>query len=169
MSFLKKRSFYLVVTVLLMVLLVSCSSGSTPDVSSSSNVSQDTEAEQVDQEQVSEESDVQTVESSEIEPVKQELPEDIPIPPGYRKLLITKDASNISFEVDGTIDEVVTFYQQELTNLGWEMDRSPDSVFAAFGSIARIMENGDRITISLQYNPVGEFVVVRLVILRVTE
>jgi hypothetical protein len=163
---LTKKMLILGMVIAISLLVASCTNASTSDVGESSEIVEGGETEPIDQGQVSEENDIQPSESNETGTEEDNVPEDVPIMPGYRKLSLTSDASNISYEVDGTIDEVVTFYQEELANLGWEMSRSPDKTYSAFGTLSREKESGDRITISLQFNPIGEFVVVRLVILR---
>jgi hypothetical protein len=96
-----------------------------------------------------------------------QIAEDVPIIEGARDLQVSPDGGNISYIIDGmTIADVVAYYQVELEKFGWELGRAPDNVLPAMGTMARVNENGDRITFSLQYNPVGEFVVVRIVVLR---
>lgn len=109
------------------------------------------------------ESETQTVGSEGTGANIPDIPEDIPIMPGARNIAITQDGSNISYEVDGVIDDVVSFYQDQLPNYGWEMTRSPDNALGSMATMARVNEEGDRITFSLQYNPMGEFVVIRIV------
>jgi hypothetical protein len=154
------------IIILMSLLITSCSTATTSDLNINSGESAEAVVETTDQEQIPEESEVQSGNSGENSTIEDKLPEDLPIMPGYRKLAVTSDGSNISYEVDGNIDDVVTYYQGELSNLGWEMTRSPDNAYGAFGSIIRINEKGDRVTFSLQYNSVGEFVVVRIFLLR---
>lgn len=167
MNNLRTRMFLFGVFIILTLLFVSCSRAATPNASTS-DIGDTTEVEKVGQESLVEEGDVQIEGTGDVITSEQELglPEDVPVPPGHRKLMVTPDGSNVSFEIDGTIEDVVTYYQEELINNEWEMSRSPDKVYSGFGSVARTNEAGDRITISLQYNPIGEFVVVRMVIIR---
>jgi hypothetical protein len=88
---------------------------------------------------------------------------------GSRKLDVSNGGTNISYEVDGTIEDVVTFYQDELPNFGWEMTRTPDNVLGAMATMARNNEKGDRMTFSLQYNSIAQFVVIRIFITRAPE
>lgn len=163
---LTKKILILVMVLGLSFLIVSCSTGSGSEVTTDSDISEEVEMEPGDQEQVSEESEEQSSDTGETTKKEVELPEDVPLIPGYRKLTITSDGSNIAFEVDGSIENVVNFYTEELANLGWELSRSPDKTYSAFGAISRVKESGDRITISLQHNPFGDFVVVQMVVLR---
>lgn len=95
-----------------------------------------------------------------------ELPPDVPVMENNRDFQATSDFTNISFVVDQDINEVVTWYQEQLPNYGWEMSRAPDSAMASIANMSRINAEEDRLTISLQYNPVGLFTVVRIVVVR---
>ncbi len=102
----------------------------------------------------------------QLSPQEAGVPDDVPVMDGYRNLDVKSDGSNVAYAVDGDIETVVTFYQEELAKLGWEPTRSPDNVLGTMATLARENANKDRITFSLQYNPMGEFVVVRIVVLR---
>ena len=95
-----------------------------------------------------------------------EVPDDIPIMPGAYRLQVARSGSQITYQVDGDIPPVVEFYQQQLETLGWQMTRSPDSVVGAIAAMARTNEAGDSLTINMQYNPNGDFVVIAIAILR---
>jgi hypothetical protein len=84
---------------------------------------------------------------------------------GYRDFQATSDFTNISFIVDLEVSDVVAWYQAELPNYGWELSRAPDSAMGSIANMSRINAEGDRLTISLQHNPVGEFTVVRIVVI----
>jgi hypothetical protein len=156
------------ILVLLLMLFVSCSSGSSSEDSSTT-----IETEAVVSEQAEQDQPVETAESQPAAPEEgseeSEVPEDLPIMPGSRKLNVTSEGTNISYEVDGSIDDVVSFYQQELPNYAWDMTRTPDNALSNMGTLSRLNENGDRLAISLQYNPMAEFVVVRIFINRAPE
>lgn len=100
------------------------------------------------------------------QPAKPSVPEDVPIMDGYRDFQATSDFTNISFIVDAEVADVVAWYQGELPNYGWEMSRAPDSALGSMANMSRINAEEDRLTISLQHNPVGEFTVVRIVVVR---
>lgn len=151
-----KDIYKLVGLVIIISFLVSCSRGSTqePEVINGNQTNQT-------------ESEAQAgTGDAESEASESEVAEDIPIMVGGRRLEVAMDGSNISYEVDGQIEDVVAFYQEELPKYGWEMTRSPDNVVGAMATMARVNEAGDRLTFSLQYNPMGEFVVIRIVRLK---
>jgi PBP1b-binding outer membrane lipoprotein LpoB len=94
-----------------------------------------------------------------------EVPEDVPIMPDAYELQIA-NALNLTYKVNVKIEDVVAFYQGEFPNYGWDKTNNPDSVVASMAQMSRGKENGDRIAFSLQYNPVGEFTIVQIYIVR---
>jgi hypothetical protein len=93
------------------------------------------------------------------------VPEDIPIAEGAYKLQVARNGANVNYQVDGVIDDVVAFYQQMLPEQGWTEVTNPDTV----GSIAILLrenEAGDRVSINMQKNEVGGFVVVSISVTR---
>lgn len=152
-----KGIFSLVGFVIIFSFLTSCSRGSTqePEVITESQPSQNQTG-----------TEAQDIGTGGADAADNDVAEDIPVMVGGRRLEVARDGSNISYEVDGTIEDVVAFYQEQLPNYGWEMTRSPDNVVGAMATMARTNEAGDRITFSLQYNPMGEFVVIRIVRLK---
>jgi hypothetical protein len=94
------------------------------------------------------------------------VPEDVPIMPEAYDLKIPNQL-NLTYKVDQQIKDVVAFYQQELPNDGWDQPANPDSVVGSMAQMARNKANGDRITFSIQYNPVGEFTIVQIFITRI--
>jgi hypothetical protein len=94
------------------------------------------------------------------------MPPDVPVMPDYRDFQATTDFTNISYVVDSDIAEVVAWYQEQLPQYGWEMSRAPDSALGSIANLSRINADKDRLTISLQFNPVGLFTVVRTVVVR---
>lgn len=99
-------------------------------------------------------------------PSGSEVPEDIPIPEAAYELQIARKGTYIQYKVDGEIADVVAFYEQEFPNSGWDQGRSPDTVVGAMASLLREKEIGDRVTISMQKNQLGGFVVVTISISR---
>jgi hypothetical protein len=93
------------------------------------------------------------------------VPEDIPIMPDAYELQIPNQL-NITYKVDLKIQDVVDFYEQTLPEDGWDQINNPDSVVGSMAQMTRSKTNGDRITFSLQYNPVGEFTIVQMYIIR---
>lgn len=93
------------------------------------------------------------------------VPEDVPIMEGYRNLQVA-NASNITYTVDGEIDDVVSFYQEQLPNYGWESAGNPDTQAGKIAAMLRVNQDGDRISINMQHNELGGFVVVTITISR---
>ncbi len=93
------------------------------------------------------------------------VPEDVPVMPDAYELQIP-NAVTIYYKVDLPLKDVVAFYQDELTNYGWDQPKNPDSAVGAMAQMARSKSDGDRITFSIQYNPVGEFTVVQISLTR---
>ncbi len=91
---------------------------------------------------------------------------DIPIMTGaYDQEVPT--SLNITYKVKAQIKDVVAFYQTALPEAGWSKTNNPDSVVGSMAQLSRTKPNGDRITFSLQYNPVGEFTIVQMYLNRV--
>lgn len=93
------------------------------------------------------------------------IPSDVPIMADATDLIIPNEL-NITYHVAAPIKDVVAFYQTALPEAGWEEPTNPDSVVGAMAQIARTKTNGDRITFSIQYNPVGEFTIVQIYLTR---
>lgn len=151
--------------ILAMILLVACSGGSATEVTGAESQQEATQAPSSAEENTQSPSDSvgPTADEQSAEPA---LPEDLPIMDGYRDFQATSDFSNISFIVDAEISEVVAWYQAELPNYGWEMSRAPDNAVGAMANMVRINADNDRLTIGLQHNPVGEFTVARITVVR---
>ncbi len=99
-------------------------------------------------------------------PLSEEIPDDLPIIDGAYNVDVTSKGSNVQFQVDGDVETVLAFYQENLPNHGWEETRSPDSAIGAMGAMSRENEAGDSLTINMQYNPTGDFVVVQIALVR---
>jgi len=61
---------------------------------------------------------------------------------------------------------VVGFYQDQLANYGWESVGNPDTVVARIATLLRTNEVDDRLSINMQHNELGGFVVVTITIAR---
>ena len=114
--------------------------------------------------------DVEVVEASP-EPTEVPIGEsgaanDIPVPGEAYKLQIMRKGNSVNLQVDSTIEEVVSWYQQELPNYGWEMAGPPDSAIGAIATMLRENAAGDRITLNMQSNDLGGFVSVTIQVLR---
>jgi hypothetical protein len=93
------------------------------------------------------------------------VPEDVPVMPDAYDLKIPNEVT-VYYKVDKPLQDVVTFYNEELPNYGWEQPKNPDSAVGAMAQMARSKSDGDRITFSIQYNPVGEFTIVQISLTR---
>lgn len=89
---------------------------------------------------------------------------DVPMPDGAYQ--VQKGKTSILYQVDGSIEDVVTFYQDELPGYGWEMAGPPDNAISNIATMLRKNEAGDRLAINMQYNNVGDFVRVTVTISR---
>lgn len=83
-----------------------------------------------------------------------------------RGLQILRQGGTITYEVDTDIDTVVSFYQRELPNYGWELAGPADSALASIATMLRENDSGDRMTINLQENQLGGFVRVNISVVR---
>ncbi len=104
--------------------------------------------------------------AGETTPAIDAQPEDVPILDGAYKLEISKDGTNIAYTVDGDIEVHMKSLAEKLEAAGWVATRNPDSATASMGTMLRQKENGDRVTISLQYNAKANFVIIRMTVLR---
>jgi len=148
-----KRIFIIFASLLiLLVLLAACSKGT--EVS-----------EPVENQGTTQESLLSDQETSV--PVKEPLgvPEDVPIMPDAYELKVPNEFT-IYYKVNIPLQDVVTFYNEELPNYGWDEPKYPDSAVGAMAQMARSKPDKDRITFSIQYNPVGEFTVVQISLTR---
>jgi hypothetical protein len=96
------------------------------------------------------------------------VPSDVPVMTGAYDLEVPTSV-NVTYKVDAQIKDVVAFYETSLSEAGWSQTSNPDSVVGAMAQMSRSKPNGDRITFSLQYNPVGEFTIVQIFITRVAK
>jgi hypothetical protein len=93
------------------------------------------------------------------------VPADVPIMDGAYDMQVPNEL-NITYKVKVQIKDVVAFYVAALPESGWDQMNNPDSVVGSMAQMARSKTNGDRITFSLQYNPVGEFSIVQIFLTR---
>ena len=120
--------------------------------------------------QISEQEPVEEVVSEvndEPEPAPDEAEEesrgdDVPIMEGATRVQISRAGNNINYHVDGTIDDVITFYQEELPNYGWEMAGPPDNAVANIATMLRENTAGDRLALNMQFNELGGFVILTI-------
>jgi hypothetical protein len=94
------------------------------------------------------------------------IAEDIPVMEGAYRLQVMRGGSSIMYQVDAEIEEVVTFYQEQLPLKGWEMAGPPDSALPSIASMLRQNAAKDRLTINMQYNPNAGFVTLTIQVAR---
>jgi hypothetical protein len=94
------------------------------------------------------------------------IPEDLPLMEGAYQIQAGHAGKNVSYQIDGTIEDVLTFYQEELPKFGWELSGPPDNAIGSIGTMLRENVAGDRLTINMQSNEVGGFVKLTIVISR---
>lgn len=95
------------------------------------------------------------------------VPEDIPIMDGATNLQVARDGTNIQFQIDGAIVDVVAFYQEVLPDFGWEIAGPPDNVIGLIATMLRENEVSDRLAINMQANELGGFVLLTITVNRV--
>jgi hypothetical protein len=94
------------------------------------------------------------------------VPEDIPVIEGAYRLVAGSSGKNVVYQVDTVIEDVVTFYQEELPDFAWEMAGPPDNQVATIATMLRENASGDRLAINMQRNELGGFVRVTITISR---
>jgi len=114
-------------------------------------------------EEVVPESGEQRATSTPVE-ASSENSDDVPIVDGAYQ--VQKGKSSIIYQVDGSIEDVVAFYQTELPNYGWELSGPPDNAIGAIATMLRENANEDLLAINMQYNNVGDFVRVTITLSR---
>jgi hypothetical protein len=94
------------------------------------------------------------------------VPADIPVSEEAYQVQAGRSGNNVIFQIDGTVEEVVTYYQETLPDYGWEMAGPPDNVVASIATMLRENANGDTLAINMQANDLGGFVRVTITISR---
>jgi hypothetical protein len=159
----KLRPILLIFGILILLFAAACSPSSGPV--EEGEVTQEVVTEQAPLEIEEGEAPAETeVASAPVSPAG--VPEDVPIMEGATNLQVTRGGTNIKYQVDGVIDDVVRFYQEQLPNFGWESAGNPDTQAGKIASMLRINEAGDRISINMQHNELGGFVVVTVTLAR---
>jgi len=95
-------------------------------------------------------------------------PIDVPIMDDHRDFQISRSSQNMGFTMDGiALEEVYTWYQEKLTEAGWHEGPNEAPVGSRNNvTIARTNDASDRITITMQFNSIGDFVLVSIVLNR---
>jgi hypothetical protein len=111
----------------------------------------------------------QTAET-EITPAAPSGPEgaasDLPIMENAYKLQVLRGGNSVTYQVDGSIQDVVNFYQEALPQYGWEMAGPPDSAVGSIATMLRKNQAGDSMSINMQENKLGGFVSITIQIIR---
>jgi PBP1b-binding outer membrane lipoprotein LpoB len=147
-----KAIIMLMIVLTLAIFLVGCSKGQTAVAPVENPVS-------------TQEPVISTEVSVETTKAPSGVPEDVPIYPDSTDVQVANQ-NNVAYKANGPIADVGAFYQTELPNYGWDISNNPDSIVGNMAQISRSNTNGDRIALSLQYNPVGEFTVVQIYLTR---
>ena len=100
------------------------------------------------------------------EPVEESPGEDVPIMEAGYQVQKSRSGNNITYQVDGTIEDVMTYYQEELPNYNWEMSGPPDNAISNIATMLRQNAAGDRLAINMQFNELGNFVRLSITISR---
>lgn len=95
-------------------------------------------------------------------------PIDVPIIDGNRDLQISRTGENINYKIDTlTLQEVYDYHVEQLDIIGWlPGPHEVETVTSRLITLARANEAKDRITVTMQYNPIGEFTVITIVVNR---
>lgn len=93
------------------------------------------------------------------------LPEDVPIREGALNLKFAASNTYITYEVPGTVDEIVEFYRTELESLGWvKRGNSPESPLG--GALTLLRSKPDKnISVTVQSIPDSENVRVLITVI----
>lgn len=94
------------------------------------------------------------------------IPNDLPVMEGAYEIQAGHSGQNVSYQIDGTVEEVLAYYQEELPKFGWELSGPPDNAIGSIGTMLRENVAGDRLTINMQSNVVGGFVKLTITISR---
>ena len=92
--------------------------------------------------------------------------DDVPIMDEAYKVQKGRSGKNVVYQVDASIEEVLTYYQEILPNYEWEIAGPPDNAVAAIATMLRENAAGDRLAINMQANELGGFVRVNITISR---
>jgi hypothetical protein len=119
--------------------------------------------------EVPEEAAPEPVEDQEPAPVVEEEGnrlDDVPIMESGYQVQKGRSGKNVVYQVDASIEDVVTYYQEQLPNFDWEMAGPPDNAVASIATMLRENAAGDRLAINMQANELGGFVRINITISR---
>jgi hypothetical protein len=94
------------------------------------------------------------------------LPDDVPIAEGALNLKFAASNTYITYEVPGTVDEIVEYYRTELLALGWEKrGNSPESPLG--GALTILRSKPDKnISVTVQSIPDSDSVRVLITVIQ---
>lgn len=154
----RKVPFVVIVILLLSWLLSSCSAEPTPPPLDTPTPGEGSGGQPPATQPSGQEEGGATAESGGEEPVNPAEASPIPVPDAAYDVQYSRGGDNVQFTIDGNIDSVVSFYQEELPNFGWEMAGPPDNAVGVIATMLREDENGDRLTVNMQENADAGFV-----------
>jgi len=154
----RKLSFVVIVILLLSWSLASCSAEPTPPPLDTPTPGQGSGGQPAATQPGGQEENNGTVESGGEEPVNPAEASPIPVPEAAYDVHYSRGGDSVQFTVDGDINSVVSFFQEELPNFGWEMAGPPDNAVGVIATMLREDANGDRLTVNMQENSDAGFV-----------
>ena len=160
-----KFSFLLIVLSLLVITISACS----PDRVLVEDYDQVPAGAATTQPEAPEESVPEAVDDQEPAPVEEDEGnnlDDVPIMDEAYQVQKGRSGKNVVYQVDASIEEVVTYYQEVLPDFEWEMAGPPDNAVASIATMLRENAAGDRLAINMQANELGGFVRINITISR---
>ncbi len=170
----KKQSVLSLILILILMFFVAACGGSNAPVAEPTAVPEEVVAEEPTAEESAVEEPATPVPSGGGEEPVEEVPAldengvptDVPLMDGLYDLRVEANNTRIIYKIDGTIEDVVTYYQAELPTLGWGQTLGADSAVGAMGMIGRQNEKLDKLSMNLIFNPNGNFVIVTIDVIR---
>jgi hypothetical protein len=118
------------------------------------------------EEPVAEEPAAEEPASEEIGLDENGVPLDVPVPEAAYELRVEANSTRITYKVDGTIQDVATFFQEAFPALGWNKTLGADSAIGAMGTLGRQNDALDKLSVNMSFNPNGNFVLVTMDVIR---
>jgi len=175
----KKPSYLLLIGMItiIMLLMAACGGGKPATVAPTSPPAVESNEEPAE-EQPAEEEPAAEEQPAEEEPAEEEpmeegitldangVPSDVPYPDTAYDLRVEANHTRISFKIDGSLQDVVAFFQAELPGRGWGTTLGMDSAVGSMGTIGRQNDVLDKLSINMSFNPNGNFVNITVDIIR---
>jgi len=83
---------------------------------------------------------------------EQRVPEDIPIPDTATNLHVDSRGTTVTYSVAMSLEDLILFYQAELTANGWEPTGGSESLFGRLATIVR-KKGASRVSVTMNGNP----------------